>query len=130
MKKAVVAIWLVIYLAVSTGVLVSDHYCMNRLASTKLFSATSKTCGKCGMTTERSHGCCRDEWRIVKMDDDQRLSLLADWKLEMPALPAIQWMDTQSSLFALATHPTLAGNLPPPPLHRQDTYLQIGVFRI
>ena len=52
MKKIVVPILLLCYLALTTGVIVNLHYCMNRLASTELFASESKQCGKCGMHTD------------------------------------------------------------------------------
>jgi len=44
MKKAAVSILLISYLAVSSGIVVNFHYCMNKLSSTELFAAEGKKC--------------------------------------------------------------------------------------
>jgi hypothetical protein len=70
MKKITVAILAVIYLAVSSGVAINVHYCMGKVASIDLMHSNEK-CGKCGMKT--SGGCCKDEFKIVKLNDSHKL---------------------------------------------------------
>ena len=130
MKKIIVSIVLLCYLAVSSGGVVNFHYCMNRLASTELFASESKQCGKCGMHTEDSNGCCRDEVKIVKMEDDQKLT--AAFTYVLPFLDAL--VQTPSQFIATSFY-NIPGsrhflNHSPPLLSTQDTYLQNGVFRI
>jgi hypothetical protein len=130
MKKIAVPILLICYLAVSTGVIVNFHYCMNRLASTELFAGESKHCGKCGMQTDESHGCCHDEVKIVKMDGDQNITASISFNL-----PVIEALFHQVSDFMVASFYNVPGatryqNHPPPLISAQDTYLQNGVFRI
>ena len=71
MKKLLISGLLLCYLAFSCGVMVSFHYCMDKLASTEFFTSGDKQCGKCGMHMDDAHGCCRDEVQVVKIDDDQ-----------------------------------------------------------
>jgi len=68
---------MICYLGVTTGVVINFHYCMEKLASAKLFDTKSKKCGKCGMHMEDSDGCCRDEVKIVKMKKINRLRLIS-----------------------------------------------------
>ena len=70
MKKITVAILAVIYLTVSSGVAMTVHYCMGKIASVDLMHAGDK-CGKCGMKT--TGGCCKDEFKIVKLNDSHKL---------------------------------------------------------
>ena len=130
MKKIVVSIVLVCYLAVSSGVIINFHYCMNRLASTELFASESKQCGKCGMHTDKSHGCCRDEVKIVKMDDDQKLTVALSYVL--PSLDALVYELSDYIVSSFYNVPVTRHyqNHFPPLLSEQDTYLQNGVFRI
>jgi hypothetical protein len=130
MKKIIASITLLCYIAVTCGVVVNFHYCMDRLASTQLFAAESKVCGKCGMHTDNSNGCCRDEVKIIKMVDDQKANSYEAF--ELPALAPIPHLP---SIFIIASllnskEPLHFNNHSPPLLTEQDTYLQNGVFRI
>src|SRR4051812_32824427 len=78
MKKVMLSLLMVCYLAFTCGVMVNSHYCMDKLASTQWFSSGDKKCGKCGMHMSDAHGCCRDEVQVVKMDDDQRPTAAID----------------------------------------------------
>ena len=130
MKKFVVSIVLICYLAVSSGVIINFHYCMNKLASTEFFASATKECPKCGMHIETSHGCCRDEVQVVKMDDDQKISTAFSFELPLLEAPVVK-----PSAFIVASFYTISGtkhflNHSPPLLSSQDTYLQNSVFRI
>ena len=100
------------------------------LASTELFAGESKQCGKCGMQTDESHGCCHDEVKIVKMDGDQNITASISFNL-----PVIEALVHHVSDFMVASFYNVPGarryqNHPPPLISAQDTYLQNGVFRI
>ena len=130
MKKLLVSIVLLSYFALSTGVMVNFHYCMNRLASTEFFAGETKECPKCGMHIETSHGCCRDEVKIVKIDDDQKVNNVVSF--DFFALTALV---QRPSEFIIASFYNAGSerhfqNHSPPLLSSQDTYLQNRVFRI
>jgi hypothetical protein len=130
MKKVWIPIVLACYLAVSSGVIVNFHYCMNRLASAKLFAPESKKCGRCGMNMHKSHGCCRDEVKIVKMEDDQKVAAAIDF--ELPPMAALYHVPSEF-IAALFCNGPLRQHYPdhsPPLPTGQDTYLQNCVFRI
>jgi hypothetical protein len=130
MKKIVVSILLICYLAVSSGVIINFHYCMNRLASTELFAFEGERCGKCGMHTDESNGCCRDEVKIVKMVDDQKLT--AAFAYVHLSLDAISQKPSDFIVTSFYNVPLTRHFLNhfPPLLSEQDTYLQNSVFRI
>ena len=71
MKKALVIALASMYLLVSSGVVVNMHYCMGKLASLGIGHHDSKTCDKCGMDNT---GCCKDEVKVVKIQDNQESS--------------------------------------------------------
>lgn len=130
MSRLLVTIVLMCYLAVSSGVVVNLHYCMNRLAFTELFGSEPKKCGKCGMDIHESDGCCRDEVQFLKMEDDQKNNPTLHFEL-----PVIEQMVVKPSEFIIASFYSLAGNRhflnhSPPLLSSQDCYLQNNVFRI
>lgn len=130
MKKVIVSIVLICYLAVSSGVIINFHYCMNKLDSTELFAADTKECGRCGMHIDESHGCCRDEVQIVKIGDDQKTTPAYFF-----AIPALEAPVQKPSDFIATSFFNVPGtrhylNHSPPLLSGQDTYLQNSVFRI
>jgi hypothetical protein len=130
MKKVLVSIVLICYLAVSSGVIINFHYCMNRLASTELFAFENDRCGKCGMHTEESNGCCRDEVKVVKMEEDQKLATAFTYTL--PLLDAVIQEPSEYIVTSFYNVPLTRHflNHSPPLLSGQDTYLQNSVFRI
>ncbi len=70
MKKLLVAILAIVYLGVSSGVAMTIHYCMGKVSSVELVTHSDK-CGKCGMKS--NGGCCKDEFKIVKLSDSHKL---------------------------------------------------------
>lgn len=125
-----VSILLVCYLAFSSGVIINFHYCMNRLASTELFAYEGDRCGKCGMHTDESNGCCRDEVKIVKMNDDQKLTTALSYVL--PSLDALVQEPSEYIVTSFYNVPVARHflNHSPPLLSTQDICLQNSVFRI
>ena len=130
MKKGFTLLVLVCYLAVTCGVVVNHHYCMDKLASTQLFASSQKECGKCGMHTEESNGCCRDEVKVVKLIQDQVKIPVVVYEI-----PSLQELVMSPSLFISAISFNIDEqrhfNIHSPPLiSARDTYLQNNVFRI
>ena len=128
MKKGIAAILLVLYVAFSSGVVISFHYCMNDLDSLQLGNAKTEVCGKCGMHKEDGNACCNDEVKIFKIQDDQQ-SATTNFKFSAPdqdiaTLPVFYGVRLTNST------PQLYLNNHSPPISKQDTYLQNCVFRI
>lgn len=130
MIKGFTSILAVFYLLISSGVVINMHYCMNRLDSTQLYADKSETCGRCGMHVEDSKGCCRDEIKIVKLQEDQKASseLSFDFKSFQPVI--VQASEYFSSQFDNINEHTSHNNHSPPLLSTLDIYLQNCVFRI
>lgn len=70
MKKLILAILSLIYLATASGVVIGTHYCMGRIADAKYAYSDDDQCSKCGM--DNKNGCCHTEFKIVKLTDDQQ----------------------------------------------------------
>jgi hypothetical protein len=103
---------------------------MDRLASMQLFVSETRVCGKCGMHTDNSNGCCRDEVKIIKMEVDQKVA--GSVSFELPELVALIQVPSQfivASFFNVGETRHYR-NHSPPLLTEQDTYLQNCVFRI
>jgi len=128
MKKGIAVILLSFYFVFSTGVVINLHYCMNRFDSSKLGSIKSEICTKCGMHTTDSNGCCHDELKVIKIQDDQKTANSA-YSFDGFKLARIYNSSNLSNIvrvihseFTLTDHS--------PPLNKQFTYLQNCVFRI
>ena len=126
MKKGIAAILLFFYFAFSTGVVISYHYCMEEFDSVKLGDKKSDTCGKCGMHTGKM-GCCNDEVRIFKIQDDQQTAAI-HYKFTGPE-PIIEPFPARTETPVNSVHEIFVTDHSPP-LSKQDTYLQNCVFRI
>jgi hypothetical protein len=129
MKKALASITVICYLAMSSGVIVNFHYCMNRLASAELFVSESKTCSKCGMHKHQAHDCCHDEIKVVKLQDDQNKAQVVS--LLQPPVAAVNI--PSSFILTSFYNADVSGHQhdhSPPVLPGQDVYLQNCVFRI
>ncbi|RTL60038.1 MAG: hypothetical protein EKK37_04135 [Sphingobacteriales bacterium] len=84
MKKFLTTIIAFIYLISTIGATVHLHYCMDKLVDWGFMNGNSdkKACPYCGMTksatdkhcAKESKGCCKDEKKIVKLENDQKVS--------------------------------------------------------
>ena len=128
MKKSIASILLILYVAFSSGVVINYHYCMDSFDSVQFGANKSDYCGVCGMHKSKGNECCKDEVKILKIQDDQQTSGIS-FKFSSPdaivaTLPV--WNETclvgSTDQLFLHTHS--------PPLSKQDTYLQNCVFRI
>ncbi len=79
MKKFLAIILALLYLSVSSGATIHLHYCMGKLVNWGLWHKSSDKCDNCGMTKEKqktSKGCCKDELTQIKIEKDQKASLV------------------------------------------------------
>ena len=129
MKKLIAFIWLVIYTCVSTGFVVSTHYCMNKQRSIELGAAQKEICDKCGMVKKESHGCCRDEVKVVKLQQDTQLAKIVTPSLEL-SLPVITASQHLIAPFYNFTESSEPASFQPPPLQPDDLCVANSVFRI
>jgi hypothetical protein len=128
MKKLAACILVLVYFTVTTGFVVSVHYCMGKLSSVELGYTGKTECGKCGMNLEKSHGCCKDDVKLVKMQVDHNFAKTVTPDFSLALASANTFGDFSVSLQSSANvdHPLAHG----PPLNKQDTYLRNRVFRL
>lgn len=128
MKKGIASILLVLYVAFSCGVVISYHYCMDSLNSVQLGASDSPVCGKCGMDVTSSNGCCHDQVKIFKIQDDQQITN-HEFKFNSPVAIIAQLPPVNNELLITSDN-KISFNNHSPPSSKQDTYLQNCVFRI
>ena len=126
MKKLLAAILLLVYFTVSTGFVVSLHYCMDRLASAQIGSNHEDKCTYCGM--QKDGKCCRDDVKIVKLQTTHLVAktIGPDFILPVSIITPTEFLVSPFYNFTQISRGVEHG----PPLSEQDTYLQNRVFRI
>lgn len=74
LKRFGTILFSVVYLLATSGILVGQHLCMDRVKDRALFQKVEK---KCGMSADEHEGlmhCCEDNWSLEKVEDDQQVS--------------------------------------------------------
>lgn len=66
MKKFILSIMIMIYIAISSGFAISLHYCKGELFEWK-FGEQKEMCSGCSTKT-----CCSDETHLIKLETDQK----------------------------------------------------------
>jgi hypothetical protein len=129
MKKLATAVLLLVYFTVTTGFVVSVHYCMNKVDSVELGYAGAEECGKCGMNVQTSDGCCKDDVKVIKMQVDQNLAKIAVPNFTLsPFLFAVLAGRFPDFLLTSISNAFPFSN--GPPLSKQNSYLLHCVFRL
>ena len=127
MKKLFTVVILLIYFTVSTGFVVSMHYCMNEFDSASIGETGDNECDRCGMETDGS--CCWDDVKVVKLQFQHTIAKLVQAQFSTPATEA-----ATASVFDISAISELTPKkyfvAHSPPLGKQDTYLFNCVFRI
>ena len=131
MKRFVLIIISFFYLVISSGMIVNLHYCMNRFTSADFNPVNQKKkCDVCGMDKTKSHGCCHDEIKLVKLQDDQNKASYSSFDFA-----TFQSIATIPSLFIAASfyNADKINDFPdhsPPLPNGQDIQIKNCVFRI
>lgn len=77
MKRLCLAILAILYLSTSIGTTIELHYCMGKFAEGSLWHNKNSKCSKCGMQKKHGptdNGCCRDEYKLLQIEKDQKSS--------------------------------------------------------
>ncbi len=129
MKKFLVTIVCLSFFVVNTGFVVNLHYCMDRFASWGIGSETPEKCGACGMESGITHGCCHDEVKLVKLQQD--VVTPGSVTESLPPTFTVSFLSYWYTQFPLAE--TVHQPCPdhrPYLAYRQKIYIEHGVFRI
>ncbi len=127
MKKFLTTILAVIYLSVSSGMVMNIHYCMGKVNSVKLAVLPAASC-MCGKPMSKK-GCCRTEAKLVKLEDAQKAAY-TDFTIKLPIAVLFTALNLLQTPSYNAQQIVLPQVHPPPLLSEQDTYLRNCVFRI
>ena len=128
MKKVLVSIFAVFYLASSVGATVHLHYCMDKLINWSLLNSDGEKCDKCGM--KKDDGCCKDDNKFVKNSGDQNITEPAVQFMQALSIAApsvfINLSETYTSC-RIEEYPICHA---PPPISAGEIYILNCIFRI
>ncbi|HEX3166950.1 MAG TPA: hypothetical protein VHQ93_11870 [Chitinophagaceae bacterium] len=128
MKKILVSIFAVFYLASSVGATVHLHYCMDKIIGWSLLNSTGDKCNKCGM--EKDGGCCKDENKFVKNNIDQKVAEPAVQLIQMAAVAAPNAFIYSSEHYFSSSIQEYPISNAPPRSNGVGIYILNSVFRI
>jgi len=102
---------------------------MNKYHSWELGAADDDNCDKCGMNTQKSKGCCRDELKVVKLKLDKVAVKDIVYQFSLPSLPTTFFVSyILPDIQTIAVQECRING--PPLVSKQDTYLNNCVFRL
>jgi hypothetical protein len=131
MKRILVTILSILYMASATGATVHIHYCMGKLMSAGFVNKQDDRCKRCGMKkATQKKGCCKDEHKTFKTNDHQLAKATFDFshQLFISAPPAyflyVETVDPSKINTSRLTHS------PPSCWRKCPIYIQVQDFRI
>jgi ribosomal protein L40E len=130
MKKFFVAILAILYLGTSIGATIQLHYCMGRFVEATLSHNKKTICGRCGMEKkpEATKGCCKDEYKQIKIDKDQKPS--GSYTQLNVAVVELDPANFNYLIFSSSFSPEIFAKINAPPLRNTSLNLLNCVFRI
>lgn len=131
MKKLLISMTAVFYLAVTSGVVMNIHYCMGKISSISFSHDKDHddgTCSKCGMSKTENH-CCKDDVKTVKLNDSHQASNFAFELASVSAETPEHLTLLHESEQGLSLIPSTA-YCSPPPKTLNKVYRDINVFLI
>ena len=132
MKKIIISILAFLYISTSAGATIHLHYCMGKFVNWNLRHKPADRCSKCGMKTNHNfenNGCCRDEYKQIKSEKDQKLSQTV-FALIHPACIAIPAYAGESTSIFLTAFSEANPVSNAPPRRQLPIYLRNCIFLI
>jgi len=126
-KKTVILLLSVLYITLTSGVVVNIHYCMGRVAAVNYGHEEDKKCGKCGM--DQKEGCCQTEEKLLKAGDDHLSGQTFNTVFSIPSDIPPSFPDFISSNYRSKDHHNSQYHSPPD-VRGTDLGLYNCVFRI
>lgn len=131
MKKILAISVAIMYLAITSGLVLQIHYCMGRQVGSSIKFADTEThkCGKCGMQNARNK-CCHDDVKIIKLQDVHK-QVTADFLIQPPPATEKEFSLIDPLLQFNNASAEVCNNSPPEDdFNGTPLFLLHGVFRI
>ena len=126
-KKVAGTILLLLYVTITSGVIVNIHNCMGMVRSVTFGHEKDDACSTCGMKDKK--GCCNTEHKFIKVQDVHKMPVAS-------VLPDLSPTEVHSSFNIYSYRPIpLTVDLAiysngPPDITSSEIYLLNRVFRI
>lgn len=130
MKRLLISLMALIYFTVSSGMVMSVHYCMGKVSNVQVNQVPEERC-ICGMSKKEtsSKDCCKTEFKMVKLEDTHKASS-ASYDIQTPVALVSRSLSLLEVPSYYSNDKVYADIHGPPLLSEQDTYLLNCVFRI
>lgn len=130
MKRILTSIIALVYFVISSGLVMSVHYCMGKISSVDLSHNSTETC-VCGMPLKETSGkgCCKTEFKMMKLEDNHKAAY-AFYDVQTPVILLPKSISLFEQIDEVTSAKVYADINGPPLLSEQDTYLLNCVFRI
>jgi len=133
MKKILVAILAMLYLSTSIGATINMHYCMGKLVEWGLWHSKNDKCSNCGMEKENDlsgNGCCKDEYKQIKLDKDQKIVQSSIQLTSFSSITLIPAFISYHDVVLSSLSEKYPNNNAPPRSQQHSLFLLNCVFRI
>jgi hypothetical protein len=131
MKRILVTILSILYMASATGATVHIHYCMGKFMGVSLIHKDGDRCGKCGMKKAgQKMGCCKDEHKTFKTGDHQLAKASFDFSHQITPVHLTAYSFYPKPVYASCVNKTAQANAPPSYWRTCRIYIQVQNFRI
>jgi hypothetical protein len=135
MRRVLVSLLAILYLAAGAGFTLREHYCMGQMIGTSLehpaHQSDTHRCDRCGMEKKSNKGCCKDKIKILKASPDQTVAKA--FSHQAPVLdieqPSVYSYSPDAPVFATNTHPA-APTHGPPLASGLPLYLRVRCLRL
>ncbi|HSB92000.1 MAG TPA: hypothetical protein VLC28_02730 [Flavitalea sp.] len=131
MKKLLLSIFALIYLANVSGATLRLHYCMGKLVRIGVTADAQQQCGHCGMkkTESAKKHCCKDEEKKVSSEKQLKAVVASMQYLKAPQslIKPFQSVLVPDALILSRATTFPVSNAPP---SEEDLFILFNVFRI
>ncbi|MBC7721948.1 MAG: hypothetical protein H7068_07975 [Pedobacter sp.] len=126
MKRLLTLIIAIIYFCISSGFVMSVHYCMGKVSKATIEIASSKSC-VCGK--KEMKGCCKTESKFIKLSDNYQATY-ADVSIVSPFYIVPNFYTISNTIVVNSNIKLAFNNHSPPIVSPQPIYILNCVFRI
>lgn len=132
MKRFLVSILCILYMASATGATVSVHFCMGKELGVGFSHSHDERCAQCGMKKSKSNGCCKDVHKTYKAAEHQQAKAVSDVPFNHAPLPLVvlHQYPTIVHVYAAPQRAYSLAHSPPSFWRTCPIYKQVRNFRI
>ena len=132
MKRFLVTILSILYMASAMGATVEIHYCMGKNMGANFVHKEDDKCRKCGMHKSKTNGCCKDEHKTFKTSDHHQAKVfLGIAHADAAILPSpVYYSYNVAAAYKAAITRHTQPHAPPDIRQGRPIYLQVRNIRV